>query len=540
MSTMQTKIIKYALLPEFWPRIMALFTSGFAHIAYLIAVIYESLRLLPPNHPYLNPANKGRFGIRHVIAEAANNLVFSKKNIDQIIVFFTVLLGLVLLLSQFVLFGVSLFAQQELLAAPPGLFPSMADILSVNSKYGHANGESQDIAFILMDRVFGVQNIFNSCISQIGTDCLSLKGDPLPTPGAFPFPFHHALHALLHFYSLGIFLVSVFIILYFFTTVAAETAATGTPFGQRTNRAWAPVRLILFFAMLAPLNVGGVNGGLNGAQLITLWTAKAGSNFATNAWGYFNATLGNSQLIAAEKMVASPSAPDISDLTAFMFVAKTCQNIEEKAMHDTINGYVIIPGDTTPRLLEATNLATIHDLSNKGNVIISFGHHDVGDASDPKNKNGNKKYLGAVNPLCGQIIISINNELNGYTQFFEEKYYQIVQNMWQDDLMGQEVDCLVKQNYVKENDPNCVLNLGRAFLDGTRDRYNQSLKQGIEAAVNNIRATRFTGGLPDGLKEKGWAGAALWYNQISEINGSVITAMANKPSINKINVHFYN
>ena len=84
------KVLKYSTLPGFIPRIGALFSSGFVHISYLMAVIYGALRLLPPNHPYLNPANRGRFGIRHVIAEAANNLVFSKKNLDQIIVFFTV------------------------------------------------------------------------------------------------------------------------------------------------------------------------------------------------------------------------------------------------------------------------------------------------------------------------------------------------------------------------------------------------------------------------------------------------------------------
>ena len=213
-TTLKRKVIKYAVLPEFWPRLKALFTSGFAHISYLIAVIYESLNLLPANHPYLNPINKGRFGIRHVIAEAANNLVFSRKNIDQIIVFFTILLGLVLLLSQFVLLGFSIFAQQEVMAGPPGLFPSMFDLFSVESQYGHGSsthGESQDIAFIIMDRVFGVRDIFVSCVSDLGEQCRNLRDQPIATPGAYPFPFHIALHNLLRFYSMGIFVVSVLV-----------------------------------------------------------------------------------------------------------------------------------------------------------------------------------------------------------------------------------------------------------------------------------------------------------------------------------------
>src|SRR6056297_1410892 len=101
---MRTKaLIKYALLPQFVPRVRSLFSGMFAHSAFLIAAIYGSLRLLPPGHPYLAAQNFGRFGLRHVISEAANNLVLSRKNLDQIIVFFIILLGLVLLITQFIL-----------------------------------------------------------------------------------------------------------------------------------------------------------------------------------------------------------------------------------------------------------------------------------------------------------------------------------------------------------------------------------------------------------------------------------------------------
>src|SRR5690606_34642959 len=102
---------------------------------------------------------------------------------------------------------------------------------------------------------------------------------------------------MLRFYSFGIFIISVLIILYFIAAIVGETAATGTPFGQRYNHAWAPVRLIMFFALLVPLNIGSANGGFNAAQLITFWAAKTGSNFATNAWGRFNQDLNKNTLI---------------------------------------------------------------------------------------------------------------------------------------------------------------------------------------------------------------------------------------------------
>ena len=68
-------IAKYALLPGIIPRINALIGTGFGWLAFTMAVIYNGVRLLPHGHPYLNPQNLGKYGIRHVIAEPANNIV---------------------------------------------------------------------------------------------------------------------------------------------------------------------------------------------------------------------------------------------------------------------------------------------------------------------------------------------------------------------------------------------------------------------------------------------------------------------------------
>ena len=79
VSTINAKsVAKYALLPGIIPRLKALFTSGFGGIAYIMAHIYNMVRLLPNNHPYLDAKNIDEFSVRHVIAEAANNLVIKK------------------------------------------------------------------------------------------------------------------------------------------------------------------------------------------------------------------------------------------------------------------------------------------------------------------------------------------------------------------------------------------------------------------------------------------------------------------------------
>ena len=77
-------VLRYMILPGVMPRLREFAQNGFGWLALMIALIYQGVRLLPPTHPYCNPANMGRFGIRHVIAEAANNLVISRRNIDQI------------------------------------------------------------------------------------------------------------------------------------------------------------------------------------------------------------------------------------------------------------------------------------------------------------------------------------------------------------------------------------------------------------------------------------------------------------------------
>ena len=67
--------------------------------------------------------------------------------------------------------------------------------------------------------------------------------DPLTTNplGIFPFPIHMGLHRLFAVYSMGLLVIAVFIAGYFIATILAETAQSGTPFGRRFNKMWAPM-----------------------------------------------------------------------------------------------------------------------------------------------------------------------------------------------------------------------------------------------------------------------------------------------------------
>ena len=321
-------------MPGVLPRLNSLFFGGFQYIPYFIAMVYNVVRLLPAGHPYLNPANIGRFGLRHVIAEAANNLVFKWKNIDQFLLFFIVLAGLAVLTVQIAVLVVSLVFFPAAMAMPTNWL----------GFFVVANPE-QDLAYILLDLIFGVPNptgvggsFFASCVgtaalcentlgagvldtdlSSAGLGGLQAELGPLSSNMylAFPFPYHVGLHKLFAVYSDGLLVVAVIVACYFIATVVAETAQSGVPMGRRYNKFWAPIRFVVAFGLLVPLTVG-----INSSQYLVLYAAKFGSAFATNGWYYFNDTITESFLGDVQNLVSTPNVPDAGAFTQFMFISR--------------------------------------------------------------------------------------------------------------------------------------------------------------------------------------------------------------------------
>ncbi len=313
-------VIKYAMLPRVLPRIYDLLGTGFSTLAYFMALVFAATRLLPPGHPYLLASNMGRYGIRHVFAAAFNNIVVDRRNIDQMIVLGMLLLAIALLLIQvgLLLYGFAVPAAHA--------FTTMFTISPDRAQ--------NDIAYILMDRVFGIPDLFNSCVAT--SSCLGMDADfnfdqnnPIYTPPNFPWPFHRALHSLFAFYSTALLIVAAMIIMYFVMVIAVETAQTGTPFGKRFNTVWAPIRLVVALGLLVPLS-----NGLNAAQYIVLYSAKYGSNLASNGWVGFNQSL-QSEFMSGSEMVASPSIPNLHNLVSFVTLARACQIVEDTGFHPT-------------------------------------------------------------------------------------------------------------------------------------------------------------------------------------------------------------
>ncbi len=608
MAINRTTIVKYTMLPGVIPRLRGLVGSGFSFLASLIAVIYNNVGLIPDGHKYLKSSNFGHYGIRHVIAEAGNNLVFTRKHIDQIILYFTIMIGLALLIVQIVLLVVSLVSSPVMASTWYNMF--------VVTPVGHTS--SQDIAFVVLDNVFGIKALsgtgsalgfFNSCISDLGTDCEDIRGNVINSPLSYPLPMHIALHKMLHFYTLGIAFIAGLVIIYFIIAIIGETITSGTPFGQRFNKTWFIPRLIAFFALIAPISIVGNNQGINVAQLIVFSAAKFGSNMATNAWLQFNddATVSTSKFLGDhQSLLAQPNPPEIGGLTQFMHVARMCMYAEKVLNGIDVRAYIVREhsnsatpsklhtgatepfnsmGGTTDDYLDFRNagLGLIGGFeravifSRYKTVIFRLGHRNppggtVNDLNDPPGEY--KGELGYVEPTCGELHFQITS-LDPYaignpaTYGFQGTYFSILAGYI--DYFSTATDksayCMVSASLPYQNDPACVGNsyaVGGQFGYGTNTRWatHLSAKAAIEFFNSRIKA-RFLGKntnwgtstntgsslindmrgdlddpayinslvMPTEIRERGWAGAALWYNKIAEINGIVVSATQNLPIV---------
>ncbi|HRQ60890.1 MAG TPA: DotA/TraY family protein, partial [Alphaproteobacteria bacterium] len=477
-------------------------------------------------------------------------LVFSSRHIDQLVVYFTILAGMVALCIQFGLLIVAILSQPVLAQN------TVQDMLSNPSPEYKSIGPEQDIAFIMLDKVFGVSGIFGSCIST-GTPCTNIFGDTIPKPhGSYPYPIHEALHALLGMYALGIGFISLMIIIYQITTVVGETAASGTPFGRRYNRAWAPVRLIVFFALLAPLNIsGGTNAWLNGAQIITLWTAKWGSNVATNAWVYFNDKMSGDYLGSHESLIAKPELPSLMYLGRFMTLVHACEQAYKIKSAKISGGTPATMGAYIIPVQNSVSLAPVpgenmvgttfreawekHALKSS-NIVIRFGSKNMTPQGKIVKDNAHK---GGVYPACGELVINVGSgDIDGSLKI-TKVYYEMIQNLYAGASgMGQYVKSFAICNFSEINKSEKIQDpCGGALAPVSKDsnwfiaRLQETLRDfwgsELELAVDEQDDDPNKFKLTNKIKEKGWAGAAIWYNTIAQMNGAVTGALINAPTV---------
>jgi conjugal transfer/type IV secretion protein DotA/TraY len=545
MNVTKGQVLRYTLTPQILPRVQELTSTGFGYVAFFMALVYRAVGLLPSAHPYVNARNIGLFTMRQVIAEAANNLKFSKDTIDQVVVFALILVGLVLLFIQVSLMILALFVQGAHAADMPGGFGGF--FITPDPTY--------DIAHMLMDRVFGIPNFFNSCVAKDipcwNTNVADSAWSVSDGDGPFPYPFHAALHDLMAFYSIGLLVIAMLLFLYFIAAVVAETAQTGTPFGKRFNHVWAPLRLVVALGLLIP-----IGNGLNSAQYITLHSAKFGSAFATNGWNLFtDKAISTQQTLLGDKdtnLVAVPNPPKIGALVEFFSLVATCKHGYNRSRTDEqnkaveIEAYLINGEQSQPRLqLIGTSFEKALEFFQNGNIIVRFGEYR--EYNTPSGKQ--PVFLDQeafVNPSCGEVIFQINDvakDTSPGSWYVQEEYYKLLQQMWLDATTpggnaysenGADLDLIGKtmaQATIKESSDGSSENT--PTLKDLKDEVNMYKKKLVDIIKEGTRRQAENAEWLEDLKKLGWGGGGIWYNKIAQLNGAIIGASYNLPYVSR-------
>lgn len=546
MNPLAKSVVRYTMTPQIMPRFSRLFGSGFSLVALYIAQVFAAINILPAFHPYLNATNVGRFTIKNVIYECWRRLQFNWRHIDQVIMFAVICIGLLLLALQIALFALGVVGTSSAWAwslTMPAFFNNMFI----------TPDPTNDIAFVMLDRVFGIPGLYGSCIDQ-GIACFdmwpynpqSLIIDPA-NPGAF----HLGLHQFLAAYSYGLIIVGVIILTYFAISIVAETAQTGTPFGKRFNHVWAPLRLVIAFGLLMPLG-----SGLNSAQYIVLYAAKWGSGFATNGWNTFltGAGIAASDTILGNptSLVGTPNSPPISNILEFSTALGACLRTQ-KIYHDrTIELFIIYPKGMSP----ATSRQLVPpggpfptyddmlDFSNYGDIHFVFGEY----IEDPVSGNPvHTGYPAFVNPYCGEMVLQVTDVADAYSPgshtILELYFIMVLQYIWQDvnsdvgtwtapdPAFGEIGDRAVKKFSPKDPD-----HVTTGVIIATEEEL-AIIRIGYEAYVDAVIAAGVAAqsAAPSWtqMDDFGWAGAGIWYNKIAEMNGTVLSAANSLPSVVK-------
>ena len=516
MKVTTGQVLKYTLLPGVLPLARDIIGSGFGYVSFFMAQVFRAARLLPPGHPYLSPLNMRRFGIGNVLGEAYRNLQFNKSHFDQIVIFAVICLGFVLMMAQIAILGFSLFVQTAKAAMPAGY-----------GEFFRIPDAQSDIAFIMLDRVFGIPGMFTdeggggTCVAN-ATPCL---GSTVPD-GPWPFPYHGALHDILQFYSIGLMVIAVIIFLYFAVAIAVETAQSGTPFGRRFNHVWAPIRMVVALAMLVPLTYG-----LNGAQYIALYAAKWGSNLASNGWTLFNERLVGSTLLGDPNyLIAQPQQPKPNDLLQFYTVLAACTKSYELLAEGTVSIDAWLVRSTTQnpsaQLLSATSWEQALTFYDNGDIIVVYGERD---------ETRHQKQPGYVMPYCGKVVMTTTDVQEPGSRFIQQSFYEgLIRRPWDDIGGGTAGNYFVDAGFaaVKETLPtttgDSITNqmptesARTEMVRSWQDNINMWIYYGVIEQIGDAEWL-------EDIQALGWGGAGIWYNKVAQMNGAMIAAAYNLP-----------
>lgn len=510
-------VLGYVFLPRIIPLVRTLYPD-IQFFSQLLIQIFVNVGLLPERQAIEISQNRDQLKITTIMGLAACNLKRDWRHVDQYLIYIAFSLGMLLLAAQFLLILVMLLSATAHAAGP---FISMFI----------TSDPTDDIAFMMLDRVFQVPNFFNSRFDPAIMGSLTPQG--------------RALHGLFRFYNQGILVIGVFILFYHVFSLAVETARTGVAFGKRFPHIYGPIRIVLAVLILLPLSYG-----LNTGQYLALYMAKWGSSLASNSWIEFNeamrlAKFSNPIGLVSGQLIGQPKVPSAANLINFFYLAQTCRAAYDIAYGGKqIDPYFVVPGDSTRRAVSIKLTAsssfpdTLDDVFRGGDISITFGQK----SSDFKDYNGN------VKPYCGVLTLPINSKDVSRVKDIYDAYFNYIVDLWENpDLIkyGRNMAYILRfLDYASGSslqatsvDWDAPLALsganpaGGGFYADMRVNLQANFNGDMQIAISLMRNNPLIEfGMSSTITDLGWAGAGIWYNHIAEMNGAMVDAVYMVPT----------
>lgn len=575
-------VVRYMVMPEVFPRLRRLFRIR-TFIPFLLAQLFLTLKLIEAQDIYTMSVRDGRVKLFPLFQIAYGRLIFDRHNLDKTLLYFGSLIGVMCafayVASLFLFFIVSpAYAQ---LVMPAALF--------------HNNSSDQDIAFMLMDSVFGVPDMFNSVVATSGT-----------ASGTWPSNYHYGLQAMFQLYNYCFLVVAVFIMLYHVLAAVLDTAMTGKPFGQKFDAFFAPIRMVIAIGLLLP-----VSSGLNVAQFVVLHVAKAGSNFATNGFVQFNASTGGNPLGSSRgELVYRPNAPDITEIVKFVHLTETCRlayrlsGYYVQAYIKTASGAIplekySVQASADVGRLNYVSFEDVASLTGRKDIHIVFGMFK-GETPD----NSYKYYdtvMGAsvvprneeLLPVCGQITLPFLG-VGDDVYRIQEGYLNLINHLQDGDMhlvyyaalsllaTYEPAREMVRRDefanlcavYFFDPGMGAVTLKGRVALNGLIDTDGDGVGDTAQAfqvlggwanlsligrcSDESLVSTLYLAEARDryqlylsmfvhdavqdmradpaldvtsDMVDRGWAGSGIWFNRLAQVNGRLVSSVSSLPFV---------
>lgn len=126
-------------------------------------------------------------------------------------------------------------------------------------------------------------------------------------------------HAL-GIYNYGMLTVGALLLFYTIISMVVDTAHSGVVMGRKTNKIWAPIRLVIAIGLLMP-----ISGGLSSGQYLVIKIAKTGSELASNAWQTIAGYMGDNL-----SLTVTPRPPNATALVTNAIEMEACRAIYQQ------------------------------------------------------------------------------------------------------------------------------------------------------------------------------------------------------------------